>query len=104
MYKITPYLFLELLAKTDNLYVDEVDDATKTPLERPLEATDSNKRSRKVTSKLSDKITKLEGDSSQKINSFQVLSRSTWNRNTAHSKSYDRELRYYIKNYYLQVN
>ena len=57
-------LFLELLAETDNLDNDEVDDTTKTPLERPLEANGSNKRSGKITSKLSDKIRRLEGDSS----------------------------------------
>ena len=45
-------LFLELLAETDNLDNDEVDDTTKTPLERPLEANGSNKRSGKITSKL----------------------------------------------------
>ena len=52
------------MAETDNLDNDEVDDTTKTPLERPLEANGSNKRSGKITSKLSDKIRGLEGDSS----------------------------------------
>ena len=40
-------LFLELLAETDNLDKDEVNDDIKTPLERPLEANDSIKRSGK---------------------------------------------------------
>ena len=58
-------LFLELLAETDNLDNDEVNDTTKNPLERPLEvANDSNKRSGNNASKLSDKIKKVEGDSS----------------------------------------
>ena len=54
------------MAKTDNLDNDEVYDAIKNPLERPLEvANDYNKRSEIGTSKSIDKISKLEGDSSQ---------------------------------------
>ena len=57
-------LFLELLAETDNLDNDEVYDAIKNPLERPLEvANDSNKRSEIEKSETSDKIAKLEGNS-----------------------------------------
>ena len=53
------------MAKTDNLDNDEVYDAIKNPLERPLEvANDSNKRSGNNASKLSDKIKKVEYDSS----------------------------------------
>ena len=51
------------MAKTDNNENVEVKDDTKNPLERPLEVTDSNKRSGKITSKLSDKIEKVEGNS-----------------------------------------
>ena len=54
------------MAETDNLDNDEVNDTTKNPLERPLEvANDYNKRSEIGTSKSIDKISKLEGDSSQ---------------------------------------
>ena len=53
------------MAETDNLDNDEVNDTTKNPLERPLEvANDSNKRSGNNASKLSDKIKKVEYDSS----------------------------------------
>ena len=62
-------LFLELLATTDNLDKDEVNDATKTPLERPLEvANDSNKRSEIDNSESNDEIGKLEDDSSHDKN------------------------------------
>ena len=49
------------MAKTVNFNVDELDDVTKNPLERPLKVNEnSNKRSGKIDSKSSDKITKLE--------------------------------------------
>ena len=57
-------LFLELLAKTDNFEDDEVNDTSKTPLERPLEAIKSNKRSEIDTTESNDKVGKLEGNSS----------------------------------------
>ena len=53
------------MAKTVNFNVDELDDVTKNPLERPLEVNEnSNKRSGKIDSKSSAKITKLEDNSS----------------------------------------
>ena len=52
------------MAKTDNLELNEVDDDSKNPLERPLEVNDnSNKRSGKIDSKSSDKIAKLRDNS-----------------------------------------
>jgi len=52
------------LAKTDNFEDDEVNDTSKTPLERPLEAIKSNKRSEIDTTESNDKVGKLEGNSS----------------------------------------
>ena len=52
------------MAKTDNFEDDEVNDTSKTPLERPLEAIKSNKRSEIDTTESNDKVGKLEGNSS----------------------------------------
>ena len=80
-------LFLELLAETDNLDNVEVDDTTKTPLERPLEAINFNKRSEIDTSESDDKVRKLEGNSSHNKNK----------QNTANKKSVCLDSRHDLK-------